>query len=202
MSLTTEPRAAVLILAAGGSTRLGRPKQLLPYGDGVLLDAALATARSSGFEQMVLAVGGSAGEVRMAVDTRGFAVVENPAFGEGCSSSIAAALPALYPQIELLVLLLGDQPGVTGSAVRLLLEGRGDHDIAVCRYDDGIGHPFAFARSVFPQLAALHGDKGVWRLIEEHSSDVAEVPVPGRIPHDVDTEADYESVLADLASAR
>lgn len=46
------------------------------------------------------------------------------------------------------------------------LAGRGDSPLAVCRYSDGIGHPFAFAGGTFPALAALHGDKGVWRLLD------------------------------------
>src|SRR5450830_1427890 len=196
-----ETRIAGLVLAAGGSRRLGRPKQLLPYGGGVLLDVVLETARSSGLDQVGLAVGGSADEVRGVVDTQSCDIVDNPQFGTGCSSSSAAAIPALQPDTEVLVLLLGDQPGVTAATVRLLIGARGDHDIAVCRYDDGIGHPFAFARSVFPDLAGLHGDKAVWKLIEHRSADVAEVVVPGRIPLDVDTEADYERVLAALESA-
>jgi molybdenum cofactor cytidylyltransferase len=197
-----KPRVAGMILAAGGSRRLGRPKQLLPYGGGTLLDAALGTARSSSFDQVVLALGGAADEVRGVVDTSGFDLVDNRQFGEGCSSSIAAALSAVHPDIDVLVLLLGDQPGVTPQTVRLLVEGRGDHEIAVCRYDDGIGHPFAFARAIFPQLATLHGDKGIWRLIEQRAADVAEVVVPGRIPLDVDTEEDYERVLAEREVAR
>ena len=66
----------------------------------------------------------------------------------------------------------------------------------MCRYDDGRGHPIAFARSVFGALADLHGDKGVWRLLDQAGDDVAEVPVAGPIPLDVDTAADYEAVLA------
>jgi molybdenum cofactor cytidylyltransferase len=198
----SEPRVAGLVLAAGGSQRLGRPKQLLPYGGGALLDAALGTARRSGFDQVVLALGGAADEVRRAVDTDDFHLVDNRKFDEGCSSSIAAALAALHPDIDVLVLLLGDQPGVTSETVRLLVEGRGQHDIAVCRYDDGIGHPFAFARAMFPGLAALHGDKGVWRLIGQRAADVAEVVIPGRIPLDVDTEEDYERVLAEREGTR
>ncbi|TXN31251.1 nucleotidyltransferase family protein [Lacisediminihabitans profunda] len=197
-----EAGVAALVLAAGASVRLGRPKQLLPYRGGVLLDAALDTARESSVDQIVLALGGSAGEVVRAVDTSLCDVVLNPHFGEGCSSSIAAALPAVRPDIGVLVLLLADEPGVGADTVRHLLGGRGDSLIAVCRYDDGIGHPFAFARPVFADLAALHGDKGVWKLIERQAADVREVRVAGRIPLDVDTEEDYRHLLAELEGAR
>jgi molybdenum cofactor cytidylyltransferase len=99
-----------------------------------------------------------------------------------------------------LVLLLGDQPGVTPATVRALLAGRGDAPLAVCRYDDGRGHPFAFARSTFGELAALHGDKGVWRLLDRHGPAVAEVAVDGPVPLDVDTADDYAAVLAAAGS--
>jgi molybdenum cofactor cytidylyltransferase len=192
-------RVAGLILAAGASTRLGRPKQLLPYGDGVLLDAVLATARASGFDQLVLALGGSADRVRDTVDTRGFDVVENMAYGTGCSSSIAAAIPILHPGTDLLVLMLGDQPGVRSATVRQLIAERGESAIAVCRYDDGVGHPFVFSQSVIPALGELHGDKAVWKLVDEREAEVAEVRIAGTIPLDIDTEADYDRALAALA---
>ena len=107
-----------LVLAAGGSRRLGEPKQLLPYGSGTLLDHTLATARDSGFDQLIVALGGSSEEVRRRVDLSGAEVVENPDYGEGCSSSIAAALGAVDARSEVLVLMLGDQPGVTAATVR------------------------------------------------------------------------------------
>jgi len=191
-----EPFVAGLVLAAGGSRRLGRPKQLLPYGDGTLLDAALRTARDCAFDQLLVAVGGAADEVRARVDLSGARVVVNDAYGAGCSSSIAASLTALDPRAEVLVLLLGDQPGVTSATVAALLAGRGERPLAVCRYDDGRGHPFAFGRAVFGDLAALHGDKAVWKLLERRPGDVAEVPLAGPVPLDVDTWEDYEAVLA------
>ncbi|HET6859632.1 MAG TPA: NTP transferase domain-containing protein, partial [Streptomyces sp.] len=99
-----EHRTAGLILAAGASRRLGRPKQLLPYGPGVLLDAVIAAARDCGFDQTVLALGGAAGEVQRTVDTTGCEIVLNPDFGAGCSSSIAAGIAALRPDTDAVVL--------------------------------------------------------------------------------------------------
>jgi molybdenum cofactor cytidylyltransferase len=185
-----------LVLAAGGSRRLGRPKQLLAYRGVTLLGHVVNVARACAFDQLVVAVGGHADEVRGSVDLSGATVVVNEAFGEGCSSSIAAAVGALDPRCEALVLLLGDQPGVTAGTVQTLLAGRGDAPLAVCRYDDGRGHPLAFARSTFDDLANLHGDKGVWKLLDRRAADVVEVPVPGPVPRDVDTIEDYEAVLA------
>ena len=183
------------MLAAGGSRRLGRPKQLLSYRGGTLLGHVVDVARACEFDQLVVAVGGHAAAVRATVDFHGAAVVVNEAFGEGCSSSIAVALATIDPRCEVLVLLLGDQPGVTPATVDTLLAGRNDAPLAVCRYDDGRGHPLAFARSVFGALESLHGDKGVWKLLDRRAEDVAEVPVAGRIPRDVDTDADYDAVL-------
>ena len=185
-----------LVLAAGGSTRFGSPKQLLPYDGGTLLGHVLARARECRFDQLIVVLGGAANEVAAGVDLAGAEVVVNAAYGEGCSSSIAAALGAVDPRCEVLVLLLADQPGVGSPAVAALLDGLGEAPIAVCRYDDGRGHPLAVARSLFGELAALHGDRGVWRLLGAQGESAVEVPVAGAMPPDVDTPEDYERVLA------
>ena len=192
----SEPFVAGLVLAAGGSRRLGRPKQLLPFGEATLLDHTVTTARACAFDQLVVAIGGEADEVRARVNLAGTDVVVNPGFGAGCSSSIAVAMDALDPAATVLVLLLGDQPGVAVATVRALLDGRGDAPLAVCRYDDGRGHPFAFGREVFDDLRGLHGDKAVWRMLEQRADDVAEVRVSGPVPPDVDTWEDYDAVVA------
>jgi molybdenum cofactor cytidylyltransferase len=181
-----------LVLAAGGSKRLGQPKQLLPFGAGTLLGHVLDVARGCPFDQLLCVVNGDL----QGVDFAGVDVIHNPSFGDGCSSSIAAALGAVARRSEVLVLMLGDQPGVMASSIAALLAGRGDAPLAACAYDDGRGHPLAFARSMFGELRAMHGDKAVWKLLERHASEVIDVPIAGAIPRDVDTWEDYEAVSA------
>jgi molybdenum cofactor cytidylyltransferase len=185
---------AGLVLAAGGSRRLGRPKQLLPFGPATLLDHTLNTARECRFGQLLVAIGGAADDVRAGVDLSGTDVVVNDGYAAGCSSSIAAAMAAIDGRADVLVLLLGDQPGVTSDTVAGLLAGRGDAALSVCRYDDGLGHPFCFSRELFDTLRGLHGDKAVWKLVAAGGAAVAKVHVDGPVPIDVDTWADYEAV--------
>jgi molybdenum cofactor cytidylyltransferase len=195
-SSPADPFVTGLVLGAGGSRRLGRPKQLLAYGGGTLLGHVVGVARMCAFDQLVVVLGGAADDVRSSVDLTGVDVIVNDTFGAGCSSSIAAALGAVDPRCDVVVLMLGDQPGVTADIVAALRAGRGRAPLAVCRYNDGRGHPIAFASSTFAQLAGLHGDRGVWRLLEHRADDVTEVAIAGRVPLDVDTQEDYEAVLA------
>jgi molybdenum cofactor cytidylyltransferase len=165
----------------------------------------LDTARRCNFGQLLCVVGGGADDVVERIDFEGVQVVENRQFGDGCSSSIAAALAAVDPRSEGLVLMLGDQPGVRAAAVAALIAGRGQAPIAACGYSDGRGHPLVFARSLFGELAELHGDKGVWKLLDRHADQVVDVAIDAPIPPDVDTWEDYRAVLdaysADFTSA-
>jgi molybdenum cofactor cytidylyltransferase len=146
----TADRVTGVVLAAGRSSRLGTPKQLLPYDGTTLLGATLRVA-----------------------------------------------LAGVDPSAAGIVLMLGDQPRIQPSAVARLIAGHGASSVAVCRYSDGIGHPFWLGRGVFGDLARLHGDKGVWKLVEKAatSGTLTEVPVDSAIPLDVDTWDDYERLL-------
>jgi molybdenum cofactor cytidylyltransferase len=187
---------AGLVLAAGTSSRLGQPKQLLEYRGRTLLDNTLDVARSCGFNQLIVALGGAAAEVRDHVDLSGCVVVDNVHFTTGCSSSIVAALGSVDERADGMVLLLGDQPDVSVASIDALLAtaAAGPASIAVCNYDDGRGHPFWFARATFNALTALHGDKAVWKMIESGRWPVADVTIPGAVPLDVDTWDDYEKL--------
>lgn len=188
---------AGLVLAAGSSRRLGQPKQLLAYKGRTLLDATLEMARAAPFDQRLVTIGGAAPEVQERVDLAGFDVVDSVHHTQGCSSSIVSALQSLDEDVEGFVLLLGDQPEVSVETIDALVsEAAAGAPIAVCRYDNGIGHPFWFGRATFTELADLHGDKAVWKLIESGKHPVTEVPIAGPVPLDVDTMEDYQRLLA------
>ena len=192
-------RATGVVLAAGRSRRLGQPKQILPYRDSTVLGETLRMARRCGFDQLIVTLGGAAEEVRREVSLDGAetVVVDDPA--SGCAASLRVVVERVDPASAGIVLLLGDQPGVTEVTVRRLIEAGVGESIAVCRYDDGIGHPFWLARGVFGELAGLHGDKGVWKLIDSGRFDVLKVPVDAPVPLDVDTWDDYERLIAAVA---
>ena len=189
-------RVTGVVLAAGRSRRLGQPKQILPYRDSTVLGETLRMARRCGFDQLIVTLGGAAEEVRREVSLDGAetVVVDDPA--SGCAASLRVAVERVDPASAGIVLLLGDQPGVTEVTVRRLIEAGAGESMAVCRYDDGVGHPFWLARGVFGELTGLHGDKGVWKLIDSGRFDVLEVPVDGPVPLDVDTWDDYERLIA------
>ncbi len=172
---------------------------MLPYRGTTLLDATLQVARRCGFDQLLVTIGGASAEVRDTVDFAGTEVVENLQYTTGCSSSIAAAIGEVDDRTNGLVLMLGDQPGVSPDSVRRLVEGAADTPLGVCRYTDGRGHPFWFHRDVFDELHSLHGDKAVWKLLESGRYDVADVEIDGSVPLDVDTWEDYQALLAQPA---
>ena len=188
---------AIVVLAAGGSMRLGQPKQVLPFDGATVLDATLAVARQCD-GQVVVVLGGAAEDVRALVDLEGLEVVENAEYGEGCATSIQTALPAVSPDAAGIVLLLGDQPRVRSGTIEKLIDTAQGHAVGVCEYDDGLGHPLWFARQMFGALEAMHGDKAVWKLVDSGpDADVVRVRIEGRVPRDVDTWADYEAILAE-----
>ncbi|WP_430782702.1 nucleotidyltransferase family protein [Actinoplanes sp. G11-F43] len=183
-----------VVLAAGGSRRLGRPKQSLPFRGRTLLDATLDVARACGFDELLVTLGGSAAEVRATVSLAGVRVIENPEFSSGCGSSVRTTVGFLSDSSDTLVLLLGDQPLVRPADVRRLIAAEGQ--VGVCRYTDGPGHPFLFRRPVFGELSTLHGDKAVWRLLHSGRYPVTEIDCAGTVPIDVDTIDDYERLLS------
>jgi molybdenum cofactor cytidylyltransferase len=196
----TAQRITGVVLAAGSSRRLGTPKQVLPYRETTILGATLDLARAAGFDQIIVTLGGAAQAVRDVVPLDGADVVAVDDFGTGCSASLRVALLRVDPRAAGIVLMLGDQPCVAPETVQRIVAAAPGADVMVCRYADGIGHPFWFSREVFGELSQLHGDKGVWKLVHSGRHPVHEIAVAGPVPLDVDTWDDYQRLLQSVPS--
>jgi len=184
-----------LILGAGASQRLGPPKQLLPYRGTTMLGWVLDQAqRATGLDEVVVVLGRAADEIRERVEFGAARVVENPVFAEGCSSSYRAGIAALDQQSEAIMIILGDQPGITPEIINSLADGwRGaDAPIALCSYRGRKGHPMIFARSMFEQLEGLHGDKAAWKLVDANSDVVQQIRLDLPVPDNINTAEDFE----------
>lgn len=184
-----------LVLGAGASQRFGPPKQLLPFRGTTMLGWVVNQAQSAGgLDEVVVVLGRAADEVRERVEFGAARVVENPIFGEGCSSSYRAGIGALNSESTAIMIILGDLLGVTPEIVNRLAEEWRQHEapIALCSYQGRKGHPMIFARSTFPQLIDLHGDKAAWKLVDANAALVQEVHFDFPYPDDINTPADFE----------
>ena len=199
----TQPRIALAVLAAGGSARLGRPKQLLPVDGQPLLARTLEAGRRSNLTPKLLVLGHYADEIRGAVDTRGFEIIMNPNAHEGQASSLTLALRALDADVDGVVVALGDQPLLPpGLLDRLAHEYDAATTVAVRpRFADGPGNPVLLGRALFPELLELRGDVGARDVLRRHASVIRELDATSfRTPRDVDTDDDYQALLRDWAS--
>ena len=161
------PGFAVIVLAAGGSSRLGQPKQLVVYVGEPLVRRATRTAVESGAEQVIVVLGAHAEAVRKSLDGLVVKTVVNANWQLGLGSSIRCGAEALSPGITAVVLSLCDMPLVTRDLLRELAEAVADGDppIAAAEYNCHLGVPCAFHSSRFPALRELSGDKGARDLV-------------------------------------
>lgn len=188
----------VVVLAAGGSGRMGRAKQLLPYLGRTLVEHAVRTALASGANEVVVVVGAEAAQIRERLRGLRVQIVENREWAEGMGGSISLGVGALGDSVERVVVALGDQPRVTPQHLRAL--GLAGGAIVASSYDGLLGAPCAFAQSEFPSLLALTGDQGA-RAILRRDPERVEVVVFEDANVDIDTPEDIRflvpPVLAD-----
>ena len=192
-------RVAAIILAAGGARRLGRPKQLLPFGRGTLLQHVLEMVLASPVDRVVLVLGAYAEEIKATLQLcqaePRLRIVENPLWEMGLSSSLRAGLAALEPDIAAALLVLADQPNITADLIaRLLAErARTGARLVAPAYRGERGNPVLFERTLFAELAAVTGDQGGRQVVAKHEVELATVEVTTRDAFlDIDTLADYE----------
>jgi molybdenum cofactor cytidylyltransferase len=186
-------KVAGIILAAGESRRLGRPKQLLPLGEKTMVEHIVEVALSSPLQEVIVVLGHRAEEMRPLLG--GVKVVVNQEWPQGLSSSLRAGLGALSPHFEACLFFLADQPKVTPQLVESLIirHRRTLAPIVAPRFRGQRGNPVLFARPLFPELLTLQGEEGGRSLIEKNRYLVEWVEVDsGDYFLDIDTLEDLK----------
>ncbi len=187
-------KIAVVILAAGTSSRLGSPKQLLMYQGKSLLSRAIDESRGAGADQLVV-VGGALDLVDFIEDD--ICLVKNEQWEEGMASSIKCGVGAVQEmaEMEYAIIMVCDQPYADREVLKGLVElqQRSGKPIVASEYGGRAGTPALFHRSFFPMLMQLKGDVGARHLIADHKELVAFAGFPKGIT-DIDTLRDYEAI--------
>ena len=184
-----------VILAAGGSSRFGSPKQLAQFRGKSLVQRVVAVAQQAGCSPVVVVTGSNAAKVSSEATAP---VVQNKHWREGIGSSIRVGveyLSELEPDVSAIVLLVCDQPLLDAGVIMNLraLHQETGKEIVASSYADTLGVPALFARCVFRELLELRGDSGAKKVILANRDRVAEFPFPGG-NIDIDTQADYENL--------
>src|SRR5581483_12234759 len=171
-------RIAGVLLAAGTSSRLGRPKQLLDYGGKTLVRRVAEVGVAAGLDPLVVVLGAWAADVERELAGLPVRVVHNPRYEEGQSTSVRAGVEALPAEAEAVVMLLVDMPAVDAAVVRAIVAEWQASGAAIVRpaFEGQPGNPVLFAARLFPELAAVQGDEGGRAVLRRHAAEVRLVP--------------------------
>lgn len=188
----------VVILAAGGSTRLGSPKQLLAYRGRSLLRHAAETALATGCSPVVVVLGCGAERLKEELAGLDVVTVENPEWEKGMGSSIRCGVGRVAPMADGALLMLCDQPLIRtemlGSLVQAFREGRPSCQAVAAVYEGTRGVPAVFGRELLTELRVLPDEAGAKGLLRRAGAEIVEVLMPEAVT-DVDTREEYERLL-------
>jgi molybdenum cofactor cytidylyltransferase len=189
---------AAIVLAAGLSRRMGRPKLLLEFKGRPVIRHAVERVIAAGLHPVLVVTGAEHDALARALAGLEVQLAVNPTPESGQGSSVGVGVSALPAGTDAVLIALGDQPGVPAEVIPALIEAlkQPGKAIAAPRYADGLGNPVLFGSSVFQELLALGGDRGARSVIERDPSRLAVVEVASPMPQDIDTPEDYESLSA------
>lgn len=189
---------AIIILAAGSSSRLGRAKQLLGYKNGSLLQHTIQSAVDSAVGPVIVVLGANEKEIHSHIENEPITIVLNQNFTEGIASSIKTGLSYIldvHKDCKNVILMVCDQPFVNHELLKKMVDIK-QHTtnlMVACSYKDAVGVPALFDKALFPELLLLTGEEGGKKVLLKHQETVSTIPFPfGEI--DIDTSEDYASL--------
>jgi len=190
-------KIAGIILAAGSSSRMGKTKQLLPFGKTTLLGQVIQTAGESALHEIIVVLGHCADEIERTIDFSGTKIIRNTAYPKGQSTSLIKGLETVSPVCDAALFLLGDQPLVTAAIINRLIDAfeTSSAPIVIPYCNGKRGNPVIIARPLFHRLTSLSADTGARALFDEFKESILNVSIPNdAILIDVDTIDDYEKL--------
>ena len=190
------PTVGLIVLAAGASTRMGSPKQLLPYRGNSFVRHIVEVAIASVCEPIAVVLGAYAERIKPEINQLPIQIVDNQQWDEGMSSSIRVGIEALLAvnqNLEAVAIALCDQPFVSSQTIDQLIEAYHltSKPIIASEYSGTLGVPVLFSHTLFSELMELKSNEGAKQLIKQHIHEVFSLPFSaGAI--DIDTPTDYE----------
>jgi molybdenum cofactor cytidylyltransferase len=182
-------RVGVIILAAGESSRLGQPKQLVPFRGRPLIRVVVESALNSVCQPVVVVLGADADRIRPEISQEARAV-ENPEWIEGMASSIRRGVESIEAQVDAVILMLCDQPLIDAEVLNRFAE-KADAALVAAEYDGTIGVPALFGSEFFGELRALRGKEGAKKILLANAKQVVRIACR-EAALDIDTAADVQ----------
>ncbi len=192
-------RFGTVILAAGSSTRMGTPKQLLSLSGKPLLVHMIEAALASPTWPVIVVLGANAEQIRPTLAQQPVIIAENPAWAEGMAASIRVGVTTLQQfsrMLDAALIALCDQPAFSAAVIDRLVRAQQTtgRSIVAARYAQRNGAPALFLREHFPTLSALTGEEGARALLNGDESRIAAVDLP-ELVFDLDTPTDYAALM-------
>ena len=199
------PKISGIILAAGLSTRIGEPKQLLPFGDSTIIETVIDNLLGSKLNEVIVVVGHEAKKVQARIQHKPVKIVFNPDYQEGMLTSAQCGVQSISASADAFAMTLVDLPLITPDLVNLVIDTyvQTEDGIAVPSHNYRRGHPVIFNRRYAADILALDGDSGgVRSLFQKYADDIHYVNVDtDRVLTDIDYRTDYEEALRKSVSA-
>lgn len=185
---------SAILLAAGESKRMVRPKLLLPFGSGTILEQTVDNLLSSRVDEVIVVLGARAQEMKEVIASRPVKVVVNPDYHQGMSISLVTGLSLVDDKAQRVMVALADQPLIAKETYNRLIEGSlaCDKGIIIPTYQARRGNPIIFSARYKGELLGLKGDFGGRQILKQHPDDILEVAVDSEsINLDINTMDDY-----------